>query len=498
MAIRTISDSGGNYNAVGTWVEGIVPTNTDDVIATTTSGQLTVNVASAALTVDFTNYTNTLTINADLTVSGNVTLVATMIILGTAYLTLNATAILTSNTKSIPNLKLAGTSKTYTFADNWTITNELLLNGTTSQTINGNTIDTINLTNSATGSITGTTDIIINNTGTWRNTTNGILKNNLTLNTGSTINGKVYYSTGTLTTPIGASIEVTGSTLNIGTGLAGAILDLNGLTLNNLTLNNVSGSIRLKSGLIISGLFTNVNGATFLTIKVSNSEYPPEQSDTYVKATSTYASNYCPYFATDPIKFVTDSYVNNGWMATTGSITNQRFHIDLGSAKIIEEVYYENNHYFGTVTDRGVKNFTLWGSNSATDFADLTYANDGTWVQLTTDILQFEQHVESNIPNPKYIVITNSTAYRYYAFKFINNWGNSYYMGIRRIELRKANTPRTLELTLLQGATQDLCKVNTISIDSSNGQTIWSHKGTFANTLNWKQLLPPKTISFSN
>ena len=59
MATRTISNAGGNYNATGTWVEAAVPTSADDVVATATSGQLTVNVTSAARTVDFTNYTNT-------------------------------------------------------------------------------------------------------------------------------------------------------------------------------------------------------------------------------------------------------------------------------------------------------------------------------------------------------------------------------------------------------------------------------------------------------
>jgi len=70
MATRTISNTGGNYNATGTWVEGAVPTSADDVVATATSGQLTVNVASAARTIDLTNYSNTITVNASWTISG--------------------------------------------------------------------------------------------------------------------------------------------------------------------------------------------------------------------------------------------------------------------------------------------------------------------------------------------------------------------------------------------------------------------------------------------
>lgn len=70
MAIRTISNAGGNYNSSGTWVEAQVPTSADDIVATATSGQLTINVAAAARTINLTNYNNTITMNANWTVSG--------------------------------------------------------------------------------------------------------------------------------------------------------------------------------------------------------------------------------------------------------------------------------------------------------------------------------------------------------------------------------------------------------------------------------------------
>ena len=70
MATRTISNAGGNYNATGTWVEGVVPTSADDVVSTATSGQLTVNVTSAALSINLSNYNNTVTVNAAWTISG--------------------------------------------------------------------------------------------------------------------------------------------------------------------------------------------------------------------------------------------------------------------------------------------------------------------------------------------------------------------------------------------------------------------------------------------
>lgn len=169
---------------------------------------------------------------------------------------------------------------------------------------------------------------------------------------------------------------------------------------------------------------------------VYNSQYPPVQSGTYVKATTTYTATYCPYFATDPAKPLIGSWNNNSWVASAYTIINQRFHIDLGSAKIVRRIYYENLHDSGARITAGVQNFTFWGSNTAASFANLIYGNDGGWTQLTVAQNTFDQHVAADQADPKYIVVTNSIAYRYYAFKFADVRGHDTYMGVRRIELQ--------------------------------------------------------------
>jgi hypothetical protein len=166
------------------------------------------------------------------------------------------------------------------------------------------------------------------------------------------------------------------------------------------------------------------------------SQYPPSQNETYVKATSFASSTYEPYFATDPALSLIGSINNNGWLSANGSVTNQRFHIDLGSAICIRRIYYENAHESGTSTIWGVKNFTFWGSNDASAFAELTYAADTGWTQLTLAASTFDQHVSSNSTDPKYDVVTNTVNYRYYAFKISNNWTDATYMGARRFELQ--------------------------------------------------------------
>ncbi len=167
------------------------------------------------------------------------------------------------------------------------------------------------------------------------------------------------------------------------------------------------------------------------------SQYPPAHSDTYVKATTTFAgSNYYPYFATDPAKSVTGGRNLTSWLAVSGTITNQRFHIDLGSGKTIKRIYYENAHDEGNEPNSGVNNFTLWGSNAAGSFAELTYGTDTGWTELTVAQNTFDIHVGADQADPKYIVVTNTTAYRYYAFKFADNHAHEAYLGVRRIELQ--------------------------------------------------------------
>ena len=168
------------------------------------------------------------------------------------------------------------------------------------------------------------------------------------------------------------------------------------------------------------------------------SQYPPAQSDTYVKATTKYSTSYWPYFATDPAKPLTGADTNNQWYAASGSITNQRFHIDLGSAKIIRRIYYENAHNNGssTSTPAGIQNITFQGSNSAGAFAELIYATDTNWTNLGLDVGAFTKHVNLNQADPYYALVTNTIAYRYYALKIANNWGQATLLGVRRIELQ--------------------------------------------------------------
>lgn len=217
-------------------------------------------------------------------------------------------------------------------------------------------------------------------------------------------------------------------------------------------------TINIEGGAYTSGSNFTVTSTDSITIVVSTAEtgkttatrtftlsvsapayasaYPPAQNGTYVKTTSIFLDTVSNgYLATDPTKTLTGNGGSNAWYTPNGSTTNQRFHIDLGSAKIVTRIYYENLHSAGAITNWGAKDFILQGSNTAGSFEDVTYANDAGWTNLTTSASAFLEHVAIDQADPKYITVTNTTAYRYYAFKFINNYGGTR-MGVRRIELQ--------------------------------------------------------------
>jgi hypothetical protein len=269
--------------------------------------------------------------------------------------------------------------------------------------------------------------------------------------------------TGDLT--INANLTVTGDTslqtLSAETIFTHTISGMSPVNINNAMSVDTTGTTLLQQLILSSGTTTSAplkfvsgdllespeQGAIeyndndyYATVELNTytSYYPPAQSDTYVKATSTLNSTYSPYMTTDPSSSLIGDYANNQWLAVSSA--NQRFHIDLGSLILINRIYYENTHKYGAMTNYGAREFTLWATNDGTDFSNLTWVDDATmiangWVQLTTDVSSFEQHVAADIPDPKYIGVTNYVAYRYFCFKISNTYGGAR-CSLRRIELQ--------------------------------------------------------------
>ena len=273
MATRTISNIGGNWDSVSTWVGGLIPTASDDVVATSTSGSLTINVTTAAcLSINFTNYVNTLTISSGkiLTVSGNVTFVPGMTITGTGTLSLNDNGTLTSGGKTLTgSLIFGGVNRNYSLADNWIVSGNVTIGGTSSTNISGAYTLSVggNFTVNQTSTVSVTTTFILNGTGTWSGSS--VLKNNLTINTSGTITilGTVSVNGNTIT-HINGTVVTTSSTL---TG-RNYSLNTSAITWNNLIVQtnynltllsnlNVNGLLTLGGNGTVSGTYTiNANG----------------------------------------------------------------------------------------------------------------------------------------------------------------------------------------------------------------------------------------------
>jgi hypothetical protein len=212
----------------------------------------------------------------------------------------------------------------------------------------------------------------------------------------------------------------------------------------------------------VLGLFGDVWGGY-------SSVFPPEHTSTYVKSTAN-LTFYYPYLATNPNLSVINHWADGGWLSAT--YVPSRFHIDLGSGKVITRIYYENAHRNGSSTNAGAKDFTFWGSNVSSDFTDIVYTNNGSWEYITTTASAFEQHVALNQADPKYIEVSNVTEYRYYAFKFANNYGNTEYMGVRRIQLQITdNTPTPTE-TVTETVTPTITETITDTITATITETI--------------------------
>jgi len=260
MATRTISNAGGNFNSTGTWVEGIVPVAGDAVVATATSGNLTVNVASGGvglLSFNMTSYTGVLTMNNTLTIAGTMTLVSGMgIIAGTSAIICNTTATLTSGGKVIPQLSLAGTSQTYTLADNFQVGVFTNASATTLVTLNGNTLS-VSGDVTITRALAGTTNLVYNTSTTQSINVQSCSLTTQTINAAGTITITTYGLTGGTLTYTAGTVITTSSTLSIGTGNC-TINTGTGVVWNNVTIV-VSPVITLLSDLNINGTFTNSN-----------------------------------------------------------------------------------------------------------------------------------------------------------------------------------------------------------------------------------------------
>ena len=454
MATRTISDAGGNFNAVDTWVEGIIPTSADDIVATATSGQLTINtVIAACLSIDFTNYTNTFTISASqiLTVSGNVKFVAAMTIAGTGTLTINATSTLTSAGITLTgNLTLAGTSQTYTLADDWTVSGALALNGTTAVNLTGafNMYVGGNLSISTTSTGVVSATIILNGTGIWSG--GFALRNNLTINTSGTItiSTNIAYGAGTLTYTAG-TVNVTGGILSI--------------TAGNTTLN--TGSNIIWSGLsVIASITITLLSDLYVAGAFSTAASVIMNSNILHLRGNIAINSSLPLSGTTDI--LVDGTGSQTWTSSSGTLKNNITINCSGTLSITGNIVYNTGTFTytagtvnvtaGTITIGGGVATTL--ATNGISWNQVQFSAGSTIVTLTNDITCVTFFAtSSNVTSNGSIIYTNGLQINANLFGTTNIEinGTGVWNGITGYITNNINI-NCVELTLAQSASTNL------------------------------------------
>jgi hypothetical protein len=286
MATITAAAGGGNWNVGSTWNGGIVPLTTDDVVLNATSGQVTITATAQCVDINFTGYTNTITFNANLTITGDLTRSASVfsyagtggiIIAGTTTQIITTTSV----AWTIP-VTFGGASPSISINGAFNITAPLTLSSTTSPVIaRANVFDLTenvhpsgNITISSNGTYTGSANIVVSGSNNQTLTASGNhqIRNNLTIDkTGGvlTLSGTLNYGNpsgvSTLTyVASGGTVNAGSSTLNIG---ASTTLNTNGITWNNVTVNSGTVSLTLTSDFNIAGTFsaTGLGGGLVLT-----------------------------------------------------------------------------------------------------------------------------------------------------------------------------------------------------------------------------------------
>lgn len=274
MAIITISNTGGNWNATTAWVGGVIPTALDDVVSTITSGPLTLNTSTAvAKSVNFTNYTNifSLTVaNGVIRLSGDLTLSTGMTITGTlGYLVFLTNATWTSNGKTwTGNYTVEGVSLTINLGD------DAIIGGLTTHTTVGATHTINGFSLSMKGNITASSGRVFAGTTVYKIATattqavSGTFQSDLTIVASGTVTlTSIIFSpttNKTLTYTSGIIPPGTGTLTLTPTSVFIVTLNTGGMTWNNVTLPNQASTIILNSIFTVGGTATSSQSIIYL------------------------------------------------------------------------------------------------------------------------------------------------------------------------------------------------------------------------------------------
>jgi hypothetical protein len=499
MATRTISNTGGNWNSTSTWVEGIVPTAADDVVATPTSGNLSSNsVTNSCLSLNLTNYTRTLTITSALYVYGDVTLGNGTTIGGTTYLYIRANSNITSNGVIIPYLRFVGGDVlTINLIDDLHVGTQFYLTTGTNVTITAITINNNNIYcyggfyYEGFSRLFGTANLIIAGTGNlYGNNQFGEIYNPVIINSPSgtiTIIGEMNIATSL--TYISGTVTMNSGSINqlIIRGTGSKIIDFSPVVIwSGITLYSVTASL-------LTDLYTNdlglespvLNSSSISVYGNLGSVGSQGTTEIVIAGSGSWSSNASFY-----------QLRNNLTIKTTGSFT------------ITGSNDSTMNYYTGKITyisGTVIQPTTLNIINSTTfDTSGMTWnklnIREGTMTlssSLNATTMSLGQNLSLNNQttftgsagfNTKVLSINNNNYFSFIdltpgiTYNVSNNFISS---GSNQITFRASSSIDRAYFNLAPTGSQNVKLTNATNIDSSGGQTIFSLGGTLINSINW-------------
>lgn len=162
---------------------------------------------------------------------------------------------------------------------------------------------------------------------------------------------------------------------------------------------------------------------------------PPICSSDLIKATSYWhhQERLKPSNALKKAKSLAGSQDYNAWLSGEDNNTNQCINIDFGVPYVIDGLIIENYHNSGAQTSRGIQNFAVQGSNTASALSNTTYSSDTGWTNIAVG-KSASEHTGSDVSDPELITWTNSTAYRYIRLKIADNYGDTETLGVRDLQ----------------------------------------------------------------
>lgn len=165
------------------------------------------------------------------------------------------------------------------------------------------------------------------------------------------------------------------------------------------------------------------------------SHYPPVQDAAHVKATST-GPGAAPWYATDPAKSLVGPSEGTAWSTPAKPTPPIKFTIDHGEPFVAARIYLENQHYSGSYTYNLLDQFEIYGTNSATAFANVSAVADLSDLTLLGTFTA-RAHVSSDISDPQYFLIEgNATAFRYTVLRALNLAAGASTIVFRRVEIQ--------------------------------------------------------------